>query len=267
MFLSKKSLIKILVLPIICFVVGVIGLYFAIVAALLDIDSTMLFILSILLFLWGVLGIFTFLKNEGKVKYIKLANKLVNNELRPAEFIKEYELLRNSQDLVIKKPSIEILQLVLAAYDSLGDEENSLAIADEMIAVASDKKKSYAKLMKSAILFSHGKVEEAEAIFSEAQSGKRDFLTIALTDILIKSDRAIAMGDYKIAEAYFLSSLEQTFPKPSNLSKLSGHYGLGEIYEKTGEKEKALTHYQYCAENGGETYMKSAAEAAIKRLG
>jgi len=267
MFLSKKSLIKILVLPIICFVVGVIGLYFAIVAALLDIDSTMLFILSILLFLLGVLAIFTFLKNEGKVKYIRLGNKLVNNELRPAEFIKEYELLKNSQGLVIKKPSIEILQLVLAAYDSLSDKGNSLAIADEMIAVASDKKKSYAKIMKASVLFSHGEIEEAEAIFTEAQRGKLNFSSIALVDVVIKSDRAIAMGDYKLAESYYLASLEQTFPKPSNLSKLSGHYSLGEIYEKTGEKEKALTYYQYCAENGGETYMKSAAEAAIKRLG
>ncbi len=267
MFLTKKGFAKILVLSILCFAVGSICLFFAIVSAMLDIDSTTLFILSILLFLWGVLVIFTVRNAEGKIVHIKLANKLVNNELRPAEFIKEYELLKNSQDLVIKKPDIEILQFVLAAYDSLGDKENSLAIADEMISVAGDKKKAYAKLMKSSLLFSHGEIEEAEAIFAEAQKGKLNFLTAALADTVIKSDRAIAMGDYKIAEPYLLNRLEQTFPKPSNLSKVDLHYSLGKIYENTGEKEKALNYYQYCAENGGETYMKAAAEDAIKRLG
>ena len=81
MLLTKKSFIKILVVSIFCFALGSICLFFAIASEMLNIDSTTLFFLSILLFLWGVFAIFTGLNAEGKAVHIKLANKLVNNDV------------------------------------------------------------------------------------------------------------------------------------------------------------------------------------------
>ena len=65
----------------------------------------------------------------------------MRNELRPSEFIKEYLRQRNSTELIVNKPSIEVLQLVAIAYDSLNDRENCLATVEELVAVASEKKK------------------------------------------------------------------------------------------------------------------------------
>ena len=75
----------------------------------------------------------------------------------------------------------------------------------------------------------------------------------------------MAMGDYKIAEAENLRLLEQTFPKLDNLGKLLVHYELGKIYENLDNTEKAVTHYQYCVEFGGETAIKESAKEAIKK--
>jgi hypothetical protein len=60
--------------------------------------------------------------------------------------------------------------------------------------------------------------------------------------------------------------LERSFPKLDNLGKLIVNYKLGEVYEKLGETEEAIARYEYCAENGGETAIRTAASTAIIKL-
>lgn len=266
MFLTKKGLLKSLIMAICYFALGSFCISSGLVFSWLESDSKLFFILGAFCYvacpvvaLWGFYA-------ESKGKVIRSGNKLVRNELKPYEFIKKYQQLRNSTDTVINKPSVEVLQLVALAYDFLGDRENSLAVADEMIAVASDKKKMYAKLIKCSLLFSYGMVDEAEAIFSEARSSKLNFVCQALVDSIYKSDRAMAMGDYKTVEAYCQARLLQGFPKLAPVSKLVVHYQLGEAYEKMKDSEKAIFYYRYCVENAGETSILGSAQAALERL-
>lgn len=259
MFLTKKGFRKIVIMAICYFIIGSICIITAMLFSDMGIEAGLLFglgaivyVLNILIPLWGRYA-------EGKGKLIHSGVTLVRNELRPAEFIKEYEALKNSNDLVVKKPSVEVLQLVAVAYDSLDDRENALATVDEMVAVASGKKKAYANLIKTSFLFSYNKKEEAEKLFNEVRELKLDFMCKALKDDILKCDRAMAMGDYKTVELDNLKRLEQTFPKLDNLGKLIVHYTLGEVYEKMQDNEKAALHYQYCVDHGGETAIKVSA--------
>ncbi len=265
MYLTKKSLLKIVLVAICYFALGSICIALSIISAYFQTDYSILYVgialylLCPILILWGRYA-------EGKGILINLGNKLVRNELKPAEFIKHYNDLKSSADLVINKPSIESLHLVATAYECLDDKENCLSTVDEMISVASEKKKAFAMLIKTSFLFSYGMIEEAEALFAEARRLKQNFICQALTDAILKTDRAMAMGDYKTVEFYNLKLLEQTFPKPDNLSKLAVHFKLGMVYEKLQELDKAASYYWYCVDNGGETALKDAAKSALEKL-
>lgn len=266
MFLTKKSFRKILIMAICYFILGCICITFAILFTNMGIDSTFLFTLGVIVYALNVLMIFCGRYAESKGKLINLGNKLVRNELQPAKFIKHYEFLNKSDDLIIKKPSIEVLQLVAVAYDSLDDRENALLIADEMIDVASKKKKAFANLLKTSLLFSYNKEGEAEELFNEMQKQKLDIKSTGLVDAILKSERAMVMGDYKTVENYSLRMLERSFPKLDNLGKLVVHYELGEVYEKLEDNSKAIIHYQYCADFGGETAIKTSAIEKLQHL-
>ncbi len=112
----------------------------------------------------------------------------------------------------------------------------------------------------------HRQKEEAQALLVEIQGQKLDVLSTAMMDIIIKTDRAMAMGDYETAKAYYLQMLENESKKSDNYAKLARNYKLGEIYENLNDKEKALPYYTYCAENGGETAIRPLAISAIERL-
>ena len=265
MFLTKKSRLKILLMVICYLVLGSLCIALSITSDLIWMDSVIFYIgiilyaLCPLLVLWGLYA-------EGKGILINFGNKLVRNELKPAEFIKYYENLKNSPDLIVNKPSIEVLNLVSTAYELLGDKEHSMQIVDEMLLIAGEKKKNLVKLIKVSHLFDCGKIEEAEMLFEEVRSLKMDFVCQSLADAILKTDRANALGDYKTVEVYNLNRLEQSFPKLDNAGKLVVNFSLGEVYEKMGDNEKAIKHYRFCAENGGETAIKDAANTAIEKL-
>lgn len=263
MFLTKKSFLKIIIMAIFYFVLGSIDISLWFVFKSMGISENFLLILGIIVYLLCILLIVWGCYAEGKGKLIHMGNKLVRNELKPAEFLLYYEALNQSNDLIIKKPSIEVLQLVAIAYDSLDDRENALATVDEMIDIAYDKKKTFLNLFKCALLFSYGRVEEAEGIFNQIQKQKLDVMCNGLVDAILKNDRAKAMEDYKTVEAYNLKLLDRSFPKLDNLSKLVIHYQLGEVYEELQEFSKAILHYQYCKDFGGETAMR---KTAIEKL-
>ncbi|MBE6563570.1 MAG: hypothetical protein E7660_07520 [Ruminococcaceae bacterium] len=266
MFLTEKSRRKILIKALCSFFLGVFSFAFWVFfRALGDTDNTLL-VIGMIAFFLCLLEVFLGRYSEGKGKLINHGNKLVRNELKPAEFIKHYELLKKSDDLIVGKPSMEVLHLVAVAYDLLDDRENVFSTVDEMIASASDKKKNFAKLIKSSFLFSCGRTYEAESIFVEVQKQKLDFACISLVDAILKSDRAMAMGDYRTAEAHFLKMLERSFPKLDNLGRLIVNYKLGEIYEKLEDIEKATSYYRYCASNGGETTIKISAIEKLQLL-
>ena len=266
MFLTKKGFWKIVLMVFFYFAIGSFCIAAGGILTALDVGAVFLFALGAfcyiacpIIIVWGRYA-------EGKGGLINLGNKFVRNELRPYEFIKEYQRQKNSTDLVVNKPSFEILQLLVSAYDSLDDRENCLSTIEEMIRLASEKKKPLAKLIKCSFLFSCDRIDEAEAIFTEIQTSKQTFICQALMDAIFKSDRAMAMGDYKTVEVYHFKMLSQTFPKPDNLSKLIHHYKLGEVYEKLQNYEKAIPYYKYCIDNGGETAIKEYAKSALQRI-
>lgn len=266
MFLTKKSYRKILIMAICYFVIGTSGIVLGIVFGDVGRVDKFLIVLGILAYLLGVLFIFWGRYAEGKGKLINLGNKLVRKELKPAEFIKEYAYLKNSEELVIKKPSLEVLNLVIIAYDLLDDQENALATAEEMILAASEKKKTYTNLVKSSLLYAYDKKKEAEELFMETQKSKLDWMSNALVEAILKCDRAIAFGDYAVAEEYNLKMLERSFHKLDNLGKLMVHFKLGELYEKKQNNEKAIPYYQYCVNYGGETTLKRVATEKLQEI-
>ncbi|MBQ7343170.1 MAG: hypothetical protein IJW53_00230 [Clostridia bacterium] len=266
MFLTKKGLRKIILVALCYFVLG----SFCIVRGISNIDvssySKFLIVLGVICYVLCPFITFTGYFSEGTGKVINLGNKLVRHELKPAEFIKEYHQLTNASDLIVNKPNIYVLQLVAMAYDCLDEREKALSSADEMIATANEKKRTYAKLIKSSLLFAYGMKEDAEALFTEACASKQDFTSRTITEMIIRTDRAFAMEDYKTVELYNLDLLTHSLAKQNKLSLLTIHFKLGEVYEKTNNNEKAIPHYQYCVENGGETALKNSAKVALERI-
>ncbi len=261
MFLTKKSVRKIVVPAICYFCLGSLCVAFSVVF-----KERPLLVLGSGTYLLGALMVFWGRYAEGKGKLINQGNKLVRQELRPAAFIQYYESVRSAPDPVVNEPSVEVLHLVALAYDLLGDGENAHAVADEMMRTAPPKKKALAMLLKSALLFSEGKVEEAEALFSEAQNQKLDLVCTAMADTILKCDRAMALGDYKTAEVWCRNLLTRTFPKPDKVTKLVTHFELGKIYEQLQNIPQAISYYQYCVIYGGETAIKDSAKAALEKL-
>ena len=266
MFLTKKSFIKILIVAICFFAIGCFFIGLDLVFMSIGVSDGLTLKLGLIECLLALLMVAGGMYGEGKAKLIQLGNKLVRKELKPMEFIKHYEHLQNSQDLIIKKTSMEVLQLVAVAYDVMNEKEKALATIEEMVEVADGKKKTFATLLKVAFLFGDNKIEEAEALFVDVQKQKLDLLSQSLADAILKGDRAFAMGDYRTAEAYHLKLLQQGFPKMDNLGKLVSHYALGEIYEKLEEKDKAITYYEYCMKFGGETGIKQSAKEKLEEL-
>ncbi len=266
MFLTKKGFLKALIMSIYCFALGTGCIVFSFILTTTDSPDNTLLLLSILSYFLCFFTYFWGRYSEGKSKLIILGTRLVRNELRPIEFIKHYESLKTSKDLVVNKPSIEVLQLVAIAYDLLDDREKVLATADEMISLADDKKKVRGMLIKSSYLYIYDRIDEAEILFNEARSRKLDIVSNSLIDSILKSDRAIAMGDYKTAEAYALMLLDRSFPKLDNLGKLVVHYELGKIYEILQDNEKAFSHYRYCMDFGGDTAIMRRAIEKLQYL-
>lgn len=232
----------------------------------MDISANFLLILGIITYILCIIITFTGRYAEGKGKLINIGNKLIRCELKPAEFIKEYELKKNAEDLVVKQPSIEVLHLVITAYDLLDQRDKALETAEEMVAVADAKKKAFAKLLKASLLYSYDKFEEAEALFVDVQKDKLDIISKNLANVIFKTERAKALGDYKTVELCNLKLLESKFPKLDNLTKVVLNFQLGEIYEKMGENEKAFENYLFCANFGGETALKVTAKERLKNM-
>ena len=153
MFLTKKGFWKIAIMVICYLVIGSFCMAMGIILAMLELKVTLLFILGGFCFLFCPILILWGRYAEGKGKLLNSANKLLRQELDPAAFIKEYQTLRNSPDLVINKPSLDVLQMVAIAYDTLNDRENCLAVVEEMLQTASDKKKPFVKLLKASTSF------------------------------------------------------------------------------------------------------------------
>jgi len=261
MFLTKKSLTKILLLTGAYFVIAVTCTVLSVVwnAKVLLVIGIISFILCIIMFLCGYYA-------EGDANLFNLGNKDFRQQLKPWNFINTYEVTRASNDLVINKPKLYILRLAVNAYDMVGNKEKCYETIEEMIAIAPESKKAVANLIKVSHLYGDGQTEQAEQLLQDTQKLRFNAVANMLYQFILQTDRAIATGDYKIAEACYIKALEQTFPKPDSLSKLLCHYSLGEIYEKTGDIDKAISHYQYCAENGGQTVIKRDACEKLKEL-
>ena len=267
MFLTKKGLWKIIIVAVCYLISGSICIGAAVLLTSLGLDGGLLYVLGAICYVLCPLLILLGRYAEGKSKLLQAGNRLVRTELKPAEFIKQYEALKDSEDLIFSKPDFDVLHMLAVAYDTLNERERTLAVVDEMITVAKEKKKTFAKLIKVSYLFSYGRVEEAEQMFDELRRQKLTPLCNLMADQILKSDRAMAMGDYQTVAAHCQRLLEQSFPKPDPLGKVILHFTLGEAYEKQQEPQKAVSHYRYCADRGGETAIRSAANEALERLG
>lgn len=266
MFLTRKALNKITLLTA---AYGILGVFCFIVAGIfagLLIANKLLIILGIVSLILGIIFRTIGKYAEGKGKLINSGNKLIFHELRPAEFIRLYEEKRDCPDNVLSKPDFDVLQLLTTAYDALGDTDHELETLDQMLSVGCEKQKATAHLLKSAVLFSMGKVEEADLLYSEVQNGKMSLLAKTTADIIMRSDRAMALGDFTTAETYYKQMLTKTFPKSTPLSILYAHFHLAKIYSQTKRIEEAKIHCRYCVENGGETGIQSEAAAMLNTL-
>lgn len=265
MLLTYKSFWKIIALCLGYFFLGSVSIALSVVTLVNTPDLT-LFWLGIVLYALCPVFFFWLRAAEGKGKPLSRAYKLMRRDLRPAAFLAEYEALKNSPNLMICRPSVDLLQAVAVAEHLLGHADRALDVVEQMIATAPKKKLNYAKMVKVSFLFDAGRAEEAEALFFELRREKLDLLTQALANAIMVGDRAKAIGDYKTYEESRLRQLGSTFPKLDNLGRLVLHFGLAEVYEKQGKLDAATEHYRYAAENGGETAIREDAAAALARL-
>lgn len=259
MFLTKKALRKIWLLVGADLLVAAFSFLSAIVFAFLEMEFLTLVIIGCLCLVLAFLSYKTGHYTESKGKLITEGNKLLIQQLRPAEFVRLYEERSADQTNVIAKPDSDVLQLLLTAYDVMGEQDRALEIAEQLLTVAPEGKRSIAKVLKCSLLFSIGRTEEAEDLYRELISGKMNMLTKNIADVLMKTDRALSLGDYTTAEACFNQSLTRKFPKPTPLSRLSAHYYLAKICYKTNRTDEAESHRKFCIENGGETMMQRQA--------
>ncbi len=266
MFLTKKSIFKIAFLGVMYFIAGSISLAMGVHFNTQGINESPLFVIGVVLYLLCPLFVLWGRYAEGIGKLAKKYIGVLREGLRPAEFIKEYEDLTGSSDLVVCKPSTEALLFVALAYDCLDEYDMAISFAEKALAVAPSKKKTKATLFLVSILYSCGRTDEAENLFDEVQKGKLGFSAQAFADMIRKTDRAMAIGDYKTVISTELAQLEVKFPKPDNLAQLAIRHTLAVAYEKLGDTENALPYYRYCAEHGGETAIRSSARAALERL-
>ena len=263
MFLTKKALRKINLLTGAYFILSAVLFILSLIYTLLDLKCTFLVILGFISFIGGLICIKSGRYSEGKGKLIGKGYRLVHHDLRPAEFIRLYEEKRDDPENVISAPDFDILSMLAIAYDSLGDEERCLETTNKLIDIAPEKKKAEAKLLKCSLLYNMEKTEEADLIFAEVQKEDLPLPLKGLSEILIKSDRAMAYGDYLMAEKYFKDRISAKFPHNTPLSKLYTHINLAKIYIKTDRPDEAKAHIDYCIQNGGETAIPRDAEKML----
>ena len=142
MFITKKSRLKILIIGIAYIVVASLCVASSVYLVSLG-EENKLWCLGVVLYILCPLIVLCGIYAEGKGKLINLGNKLLRDDLNPKEFIAHYENLKSSPELVVNKPSFEVLLLLVSCYEMLQDRENSLATLDEMLLIAKDKKKNY----------------------------------------------------------------------------------------------------------------------------
>ena len=118
MFLTRKALKKIRLLIGTYFALGALSFVIAVIFKLFSIENKFIIILGFVCFLLGVFFGKIGRYSEGKGKLINIGNKLVNHQLRPAEFIHLYEEKRDSSENVVSKPDFDVLILVVTAYDA-----------------------------------------------------------------------------------------------------------------------------------------------------
>lgn len=259
MFLTKKSLIKIWLLVGADLLIAAFAFLAAIVFALQEIEYLTLVVIGCLCLVLALLSYQSGRYAEGKGKLIAKANKLILQKLKPAEFILLYEEALHNPDNQVSRPDSDVLQLLLTAYDSLGDTEKAFETVEQLLAIAPEKKRNIAKLLKSALLFSASRFDEAESIYREVINENMDIITKNLADTVMKTDRAMFLGDYTTAESYYRQTLTQKYCPATPLYKLSAHYSLAKICYKTDRQEEAEEHRKYCIENGGETGLQRTA--------
>ena len=264
MLLTKKDRLKAILLGVIYFLLAVIIDFISSFFTYLSGDRVLV-VCEVILAVMCPLSIISCLWAYGN-KILTRATKLVYNELRPGQFIEEYDALRNSPNLVVNKPSQSVFQLVAYAYYLMGEREKCLETYDEMIKTANAKKRPYATLLKVSAMYEYGMCDEAEKLFLETQRGKLTLVQVGLVNNVIKHERAMVRGDYNIAESSMHEIIGRDFPKPNNSELLVCHWRLAKIHMEKDEIDLAIPHLDYCATSGGETAIRTEAMKKLSEL-
>ncbi len=266
MFLTKKALFKIWFMTITYAVFGVIWFLMPIVHTALRPDSvkyvifgSICLLLALLFYKWGRIA-------EGKGKLLRKGRKLIYFEMRPAEFIRLYEEARDCPSNVVSEPDFDVLTMLAAAYDALDDEEHELEILEQMSRIEFKNKATHVKILKASVLFDKGRKEEAEEIYDQVLQDEKNPLITAMFESVTKCDRALAMGDYAVAEEYCKQQLIRSFPKPTPYGDVVNHFKLAEIYCKTNRSDEAKQHLNYCIKNGKELPIVNKAREMLEKL-
>lgn len=253
MYINKKSLVRIWLLVGAYLALAIFCLFIEIFYAVFEIDGNLHVIVGCfclvaapLFYAWGRYA-------EGKGKLLNQGNKLIYHQLKPAEFIHLYEEKKDDPSNVVSKPDYQVLLMLIAAYDALDDHDLALATMEQAIAIVPKKHFNKALITKCDLLFNYGRLDEGESLYKELSDQELDAISKIMLDAVMKSDRAMLLGDDTTAEAYYRQAMTRSFPKPTPLSLLYAHYHLARICFKTNRREEAEEHRRYCIEKGGET--------------
>lgn len=200
----------------------------------------------------------------GVSPFLSKYNKLVENDLRPAEYLEYYNKAVNAPDLVVKKPDLNVLKTVMDSYEFLNDEEGQKRILAEMLETQTGKYLVRARLTEISLKYSEGRIEEADAALAEIERSSPDAVARQYISNIRRYSRAKATGDYLTAETYCLTLLGRV--KKRKALCLAVHYGLAEIYAASERYAEAKEQLAFCTENGGETAYPARAKEMLDSL-
>lgn len=265
MFLTRKDIILIRLVSSSYFILAASSLISAYTSFKAG-ESFVLYIVFAVLWLFpGTLHPYTGRYNRGCAKYVNMGNKLVNKELRPADFIKAIDEKIEDRSTIVLKPHPRVLALLIAAHNLLGDNESALKYAERIATAKTKQQIISAKLLKASVLYASGKTDVAENLFHEIESiNPRGIIKTNFNELRC-IDRAMVSEDYALAEDYIRKKLAKPSLIPNSMI-LIYHWNLYCICVKTDRENEAAIHLKYCAEHGGETAIKQKAKEMLDKL-
>ena len=264
MFLTRKEWIGVLIKNCLWIVISALCGVAVLLLLIVGKPFVWMVVLGGIALFFGIVGFPIGYYAKGVAPLVVAGRKAINFELRPMDFIILYDQKRSDPGNVVARPHRDVLIWLFTAYAMLRDNENALKTVDAMLSAVPARQKAAVTVLRMAVFYDLGRKEEADDLLAKLQSGPVDARTRRVIDIVMKTSRAEAHGEWEKLEAFYRPRLSLPPKKTTPFLLADTHFELAIVCEKTGRPDEAKMHYTYCAEHGGQTYMQKKAAEWLK---